>query len=335
MPYITNRKDVLDAFEDARMNGWVIPAFGVENSTTIEAVLSAATEQADHLGAPNMPIMLAVTNRYVERTQSTYYTHTRDWRIGLDLILADLEILTRPGSPYANLRVMLHLDHIQHDIDVELWEGDLSRFSSIMFDASTLSFEQNIISTQNFFADRSQEIVIEGACDYVGAPGSQLTSVRDAERFYNETGVDWVVANLGTEHRAGVSELAYAGDLAQQISDTIGARLVLHGASSVAPDSLGNLASDGICKVNLWTALERDSSRVLMHEMLRNASRICGSTTAADWVENGLLGPAAEVDAPLALSHFTTEWRQGLVFETMKQQIAKFLRIWYPQSNVR
>ena len=72
------------------------------------------------------------------------------------------------------------------------------------------------------------------------------------------------VANLGTEHRASAAELKYRGDLARQIKARVGARIVLHGCSSVTSDQIGDLFEDGICKVNIWTALERESAPPLI-----------------------------------------------------------------------
>lgn len=330
MPLITSRPEVLATFAEATARRWVIPALGTENLTTSEAVLSAALLRAQETNCPNLPVMLAVTNRYPERTQSAYYTHTRDWRTGLELLLADLAVLAGPHSPFCELRIMLHLDHIQHDLDEQLWRGDLRRFSSIMFDASTLPFEENLRQTREFVAVRGSEIVIEGACDYVGGKDNRLTETADALRFARETGVDWIVPNLGTEHRAGSSVLRYAGEQARKLRDAVGSMLVLHGASSVAPDQLGALFEDGIIKVNLWTALERDASARLLEEMVTHAAKVGGPTIARHLVDRGLLGAAADLDSAPALSHFTTAWRQELVFESMKQRALAGFRVWYP-----
>jgi fructose/tagatose bisphosphate aldolase len=332
MPLITKRKQVLDVFREARNRTWVIPAFGTENLTTTEAVLSGALEHAATIGCPDLPVMLAVTNEYPERTQTAFYTHTRNWRIGLDLFLANVEVLTRPTSPFGKLRVLIHLDHIQHDLDRELWQGDLSRFSSIMFDASRLSPEENRAATRKFVEDRGSEIVIEGACDEVCSWENTLTTVADARRFASETGVDWVVPNLGTEHRAGRSATRYARERAQAISTVIGHRLVLHGTSSVISEQLPGLFDDGVLKVNLWTALERDASGPLLQEMIRHAAKAGGTALARELAKDGLLGKKADLESKASLSHFTTTYRQGVVFEEMKRMVREYFHIWYPKK---
>ncbi len=330
MPLVTDRREVLEIFTSARERGWVIPAFGTENLTTTEAILAGAQEHALALDRPDIPIMIAATNRYPDRSQTSFYTHTRDCHLGLELLLADLQVLAGPSSPFGRLRILLHLDHIQHDLDESLWRGDLSRFSSIMFDASTLPLEENIAATRRFAADRRDDIVIEGACDYIGGRESRLTDIAEAERFLEQTGVDWMVPNLGTEHRAGISELRYARDLARQIAARVGPRLVLHGTSSVSHDQLGGLAEDGVTKVNLWTALERDASAVLLREMTRHAGPVAGLMQAQALREEGLLGPRADVSSPASLAHFPTAARQQIIFEEMKKQVSRYLQIWYP-----
>jgi fructose/tagatose bisphosphate aldolase len=104
---------------------------------------------------------------------------------------------------------------------------------------------------------------------------------------------------------------------------------VLHGCSSVPPDQVANLFSDGICKVNLWTALERDSSAKLLPEMARQAGLVAGGDCARRLQADGLLGPRAEVGGPAVLSHCTTAYRQQIVFESMRQTALNYLTQWY------
>jgi fructose/tagatose bisphosphate aldolase len=314
MPLITGRARVLEVLGAAAARGWVLPAFNSENLTTTEAVLAATLERAHALGTSNVPIIVDITNTYRPRPQAVNFTHTHRWEVGLKLFLAELRVLCEPPSPYADLPVLVHLDHIQWDSDAVLLAGDLGGFSSIMFDASTLPMEENIARTAAFVATHGQTLLIEGACDEIAAAGhaaagDNLTEPATAERFWRATGVDVVVANLGTEHRASASSLRYRGDLARAITARIGPRLCLHGASSVPRDELGSLFSDGVRRVNLWTALERDSTPVLLGAMQTHAER--------------LAGPGAR------LEYFTTTWRQGIVFEEMKRIVRRYLDLWY------
>lgn len=333
MPLVTERSAVLEIYAEAAERGWVIPAFCSENLTTTEAVLAATLEAGRRVGREDLPITLALTNLYDHRSQTVFYTHTRQWEVGLRLFLAELKVLTDEGSPFEKLRVMVHLDHIQHDLDRELLGWDMTQFSSIMYDASTLPFEENIAATARFVEKEGEKIVVEGACDEIvdatGEEVSVLTTPEKAEAYFGRTGVDMAVANLGTEHRASAKELKYHGELARQIKARVGARIVLHGCSSVTADQIRDLFSDGICKVNIWTALERESSPPLLEAMVESAAKVAGSARAKEWAEAGLLGPNADLTSRPALSHYTTAYRQQIVFEAMKNVVSEYLGLWF------
>ena len=333
MPVISARTQVLEVYAEAAERRWVVPCFCSENLTTTEAVLAATKAYGEQIGRDDLPITLAICNQYPHRTQSTYYTHTRRWDVGLRLFVADIGVLTAPGAPFARLRVMIHLDHIQPDLDHELLDGDLSAYSSIMYDASALPFAQNIAATRRFMERRGREIVVEGACDEVvnaeGQEVSQLTTPERAARYLRDTGVDFIVANLGTEHRASAADLKYHGALARRIKARVGPRLVLHGCSSVTADQVARLFEDGICKVNTWTRLERDTVPLLFEDMLRNAAKIVGEETVTRWYKEGLLGPRAELMGRAALSHFPTCYRQQIIFEAMQRLVMGYLALWY------
>ena len=149
MPIITKRQEVLKIYEDAAEKGWVIPCLCTENLTTTEAIIEAASEFAKDHGLKSVPVTLAITVQYDHRSQSRNYTHSRNWETGLKLFKADAEVLMRKGGDYDNVDLLLHLDHVQHDLDEELCESDLSEFSTIMYDASNLPLEENIAKTRD------------------------------------------------------------------------------------------------------------------------------------------------------------------------------------------
>lgn len=333
MPLVLDRNHVLDVYAAAAQRGWVVPTFCAENLTTIEAVLSATKDHGERLGFGSIPVTIAITNLYDHRSQTTKYTHTRRWDIGIKLFLADLEVLMGEGSPFADLDVMVHLDHIQPHLDNELLDWDMRRFSSIMFDASTVPFERNIELTAGFVEKQGKRIVIEGACDEIvdatGCEVANLTTPERAEEFISKTGADFIVANLGTEHRASAAELEYHGELARQIKSKIGPKIVLHGCSSVSNEQVRGLFADGVAKVNVWTALERDSSPALLADMVANAAKVAGRDCASQMLRDGLLGDRADCASKANLGYFTTVYRQDIVFEQMKRIVTAYLEMWY------
>ena len=333
MPLILNRKRVLDIYKEAARKKWVIPTFNTENLTSTEAILAAALEYSRKINQPDLPVTIGITNQYDHRSQSVFYTHTRQWDIGLKLFLADIEVLTSKGSPYEKLNVMIHLDHTQRDNDKPLLGWDMNMFSMIMYDASTLPFEENIKLTAEFVKKHGHEIVIEGACDEIvdatGDTRSVLTTPDQAITYLTRTGADFIVANLGTEHRASAADLKYHGDMAREISKLTGTKLVLHGTSSVGNDQIKNLFDDGIAKVNIWTILERNSSPILFEDMVRNASKVIGKVKTEAMIASGLLGNTVDKTTMASLSHYTTVYRQDIIFNEMKKIVLEYFDLWY------
>lgn len=334
MPLIFSRPEVLKIYAGSALRRRVHPLFSTENLTTTEAILAGAMEYGKRIGEPDLAITIGITHRYPERPQSSAYSHTGDPVLGMRLFQADVHTLMATGSPFASLRVLLHLDHGQHDMDRDLLDAPEGLFSSVMYDASTLPFEENIAATRSYVEEHGDDVVIEGACDTIAHSGESATTPatdpHDAERYFQATRVDWLVANLGTEHRAGIAKLQYRGDVAREIACRIGPRLSLHGVSSVAPDHLGRLFEDGICKVNFWTALERDSSAELVTALAEHASQSAGPTIAQRLQHRGLLGSRADVTGPVSLEYCTTKYRQGIVFESMKRTVTSCLARWCP-----
>ncbi len=334
MSIIRNVDEVRAVYKEAAERKWVIPCICTENLTTSEAILTAAEEFRVQNGYEKLPIIVAITCRYDHRSQSVNYTKTRRWDIGLKLFTEDLKVLCDgDNAPFRNIQVMIHLDHIQYDLDTELLKWDLHDYASIMYDASALPLDENIRRTAEFVAARGKDILIEGACDEIvdatGSVHNALTTPENAKRFLADTGADLVVCNLGTEHRATGKDLKYHGEASRAIRDVIGNKIVLHGTSSVPNDQVRKLFDDGVCKVNIWTALERDSSPVLFEDMLKNACKVVGSKKVKELISAGLLPSTADSGESAAISHFTTLYRQNVVFEYMKKAVREYLDMWY------
>lgn len=330
MPIITGRENVLAVYQKAAERGWVLPCLCSENLTTTEAILTAASEFAEEKGYASVPVILAITNQYDHRSQSANYTCTRRWDVGLKLFRASLDILAE-GFPKVD--ILIHLDHTQHDCDAELLESDLSMYSSIMYDASGLPLEENIRKTADYVRRKGHQLIIEGACDeIVDATGEARCEITDADKceaYMKRTGVDIVVANLGTEHRASGKDLHYYSDAAKAIRARIGPKICLHGTSSVSNEQIRKLFDDGVCKVNIWTAMERDASPALTEFMVKNAARCGGAKLEQKLIDEGYLTKESKTGASASLQHFTTTARQQIVFAEMKRIVRSYLDLWY------
>jgi len=84
--------------------------------------------------------------------------------------------------------------------------------------------------------------------------------VRDYARA---TGVDLVVADLGTEQQSTrVGGVVYLRERARAIHRLLGtSRLVLHGSSSLSTQDLGGLEQDGVIRTNIWTRIAREAGQ--------------------------------------------------------------------------
>ncbi len=329
---ITKIDEVKKVYADAAKKGWVLPCLCSENQTTTEAILEACSEYGKKIGQ-RVPIIIAITVQYSHRQQAVNYSNASDWKTGLELFKGDIKALADKGCKYEDVDVLIHLDHVQFDDDIELLNSDLSEYSSIMYDASALPFEENIKRTAEFVKKMKGKILIEGACDeIVDATGNEhnaLTTPENAKRYIEQTGVDMIVANLGTEHRASGTELQYHGDLAREIKKLIGETIVLHGTSSVSNDQVNQLFSDGVCKVNIWTALERDTSKPLFYDMVVNASKVAGPEIVDKLISEGYLTEKCRTGDKINIKYFTARYRQGIIFEEMKKMVRTYLEMWY------
>ena len=308
MSVIRDADEARAIYRAAGERGWVLPCFCSENLTTTEAILTAAEEYRQAGGLDTVPIILAITCRYDHRSQSVNYTQTRRWDTGLKLFTQDIKTLAEADGPFAHLQVMIHLDHIQHDLDKELLEGDLGDYASILFDASGLPLEENIRKTAAFVRARGREIMVEGACDEI-------------------------VDATGNAHRATGKDLQYHGEVSRAICREIGPCIVLHGTSSVPNEQVRRLYADGVCKVNIWTALERDASPGLFADMVRHAGRVADEETLRRLIAEGLLTEKADDGGAVNIGYFTTLYRQTLVFEHMKNAVREYLDMWYGEPS--
>lgn len=302
-------------------------------------MLSAALDHANRIGVPDLPVILALTNRYPSRTQSANYSRTGRWDVGLRLFSSNLEVLTAPDSPFAKLRVMAHLDHIQYDLDEELLNWDMGRFSSIMYDASELPFDRSMEATARFVEAHSTRSSSKAHATRSPRPqGNSATRSSGAgecrrvlpphRRGHHccepRHGAPRVRRNpaLSRRHRRGA------------FADLVGTRMCLHGVSSVPPGQVANLFDDGVCKANIWTLLERDSAPALLRDMVLHAAKVAGATVAGELAAQGVLGPNADLTSASSLAYSTHLYRETNVASgEMKRAIADFLNLWYRRDE--
>jgi len=296
MAMIAEASHAREIIQEAREKGVALINVNPECARGIEACLRAAKDFGERVGAPDLPLFLSICGVYHARPQIVLYTSLADPLYGFDAWMSQVEFYTDPAGPFGKLRVMTHLDHGQPEGDAEILERRLERLSSVMFDASTMPFDENIAATAAYVERHRDKVVVEGAVDEIfesgtGQAKNQVTTVEQAERFVAQTGVDLIVPNLGTEHRASARELHYYGDQARAISGAVGKLLVLHGTSSLSPADFTRLKDDGIIKVNIWTAIEKAGAQACVRKALDELGNTFTEPELRNMVEAGILGP--------------------------------------------
>ncbi len=162
-----------------------------------------------------------------------------------------------------NIPTCLHLDHCAdiHAIETAINAG----FSSVMYDGSHLSLDENIANTRIVVElARPRHVSVEGELGAIG--GSEdgkavaeedicFTTVEDARRFIEETRVDMLAVSVGTVHGLYTGKAHIQHQRLKEISNATGTPLVLHGGTGVSDDDMRLAVTEGINKVNVGTEM--------------------------------------------------------------------------------
>lgn len=160
----------------------------------------------------------------------------------------------------AKVDVAVHLDHglTFETVDKALELG----YTSVMLDASTLPFEENIArvkavveKARKYGATVEAELGLvggseDGSCDH----GIRCTDPDDAVVYARETGIDALAVAIGNAHGNYPVAPTLAFDVLEKIHEKVDIPLVLHGGSGITDKDFQRAISLGIRKVNIATA---------------------------------------------------------------------------------
>ena len=251
-----------EMFRKAYDGGYAIGAFNVNNMEIVQAITEACKKE-------NSPVVLQVS-----RGARTYANHTYLMK------LVEAAVKECPDIPIA-----LHLDH---GPDFETCKSCIDGgFTSVMIDASSKPFEENIAITKEVvdYAHKYGVVVeaelgtLAGIEDEVkvSAEESSYTHPEEVEEFVTRTGCDSLAIAIGTSHGAykfkpGTNPQLRFDVLHECEKRLPGFPIVLHGASSVPqeyvqmineyggnmPGALGvpeeqlrEAARSAVCKINI------------------------------------------------------------------------------------
>lgn len=230
---LVNMKDLV---KQADQEDYAIGSFSVANMEMVMGVVRAAEELRS-------PIILQVAEGRLRHSP-------------LELIGPVMLAAARK----ARVPVAVHLDHGM-GLPVIRQALELG-FTSIMYDGSHLALEENIQNTRavlelaaKYGAAVEAEIGRVGRSEDGSEEGAVLiTAVAEAERFYEETGVDLLAVAIGNAHGVYHGEPQLHFDRLQELDQAIPAPLVLHGGSGIGPDDFRQCIRCGIKKINVATA---------------------------------------------------------------------------------
>ena len=160
----------------------------------------------------------------------------------------------------AKVDVAVHLDHglTFETVDKALELG----FTSVMLDASTLPFEENIArvkavveKARKYGATVEAELGLVGGCEDGSCDhGIRCTDPDDAVVYARETGIDALAVAIGNAHGNYPVAPTLAFDVLEKIHEKVDIPLVLHGGSGITDKDFQRAISLGIRKVNIATA---------------------------------------------------------------------------------
>lgn len=178
--------------------------------------------------------------------------------------LEDLSYFLIPMAKRAKVPVVIHYDHgLTYDKCIEALKLG---FTSIMYDCSTDSYEENVRKVKEMTEiAHSYGASVEGELGHVGNnpvddgdeqpdPSLFYTQPEQAKDFVDRTGVDALAIAVGTAH--GAYKLPPKLDferietIAKIIPETA---LVLHGGSGLTDDDFKQAIAKGITKMNIFT----------------------------------------------------------------------------------
>lgn len=246
-----------DSIQNTEERGCAIGHFNCAELTVFNAAVRAARE----MGAP---LIIGMSEKEGEF-------------FGREAIRALISLLRKSHFLYCQPPIFFNADHTKSFEKVK--EAVEIGYDSITFDASHVSLEDNIRETKNvvrYVKTVNPHILVEGEVGSIGEgskmrtqipPGIKKTTVGEAVRFVEETGVDMLAPAVGNIHgiiKSGEPKLDIK--LIKKIKKAVPIPLVLHGASGNSDTDIRAAIKAGINIVHINTEI-----RVAWREVLEKS----------------------------------------------------------------
>ncbi|MDO4965837.1 MAG: class II fructose-bisphosphate aldolase [Lachnospiraceae bacterium] len=189
-----------------------------------------------------------------------------------------------PMAEKAKVPVCVHYDH---GLTLEKCiEAMNLGFTSIMYDCSTESYDVNVEKVADM-VNRCHKlgITVEGELGHVGDnegagklddPSAWFTDPEVALDYVNKTGVDSLAIAVGNAHGDYKFPPKLDFERISAISNKTNLPLVLHGGSGLADDDFREAVKRGICKVNIFTDIDKAGKQGIEEGLKAGAKTMMG-----------------------------------------------------------
>ncbi len=195
--------------------------------------------------------------------------------IGVPLIVSAAE--------YSDVPVATILDH---GTDFESIQKAIRYgISSVMFDGSHLTYEENLKKTKEVVMyAHAKGVSVEAELGAVGGSAveigmyadvrSIMTDPDQAQDFVRQTQIDALAISFGNVHGPykGMPKLDL--ERVAKIARLVDVPLVMHGASGLCDSDYPRIIDSGISKINYYTALALKTAQNLKHKFIRTTDDV-------------------------------------------------------------
>lgn len=244
--------NLIEILNLAKEKDCAVGAFNTPNLECINAVLTAAEKL-------NVPVIISHAELHEEVSPLV--------RIGPVMVQAAMN---------AKVPVCVHLDHCENH-DYLQKALDLG-FTGVMYDGSTLSYDENLFNTKKAVAmARAYNCGVEAELGALpsrengsaSASGPVYTDPDEAVAFCRDSGIDALAPSFGTAHGIYSSKPVLDLDLVKIIAEKTGLPLVMHGGSGVSPEDYRTGIRNGIRKINYYSYMSKAGTGAV-RELLSN-----------------------------------------------------------------
>ena len=188
-----------------------------------------------------------------------------------------------PMAREASVPVTVHYDHgLTFD---RCMQALRLGFSSVMFDCSTKSYEDNAEAVAEMVKIcHGMGVTVEGELGHVGdnegagklaKPSDYFTDPDMAVDYVKKTGIDALAIAVGNAHGDYKFQPKLDFERISVISERTGLPLVLHGGSGLSDDDFREAVKRGICKINIFTDLDKAGKNGVARGLEEGAASMC------------------------------------------------------------